>query len=84
VRSTEGGSKIFPGTATGVNEAAFAEVLPGGPVCVRTPALLIGSEGASNIRTLVPVDSEPAEIFESSSGVFRPTALGVEVLDAHD
>jgi hypothetical protein len=84
VGSAEGCSEILSGASAGIDEPSSAEILPGNSVHVDATALLVGSHGAADIRTFIPVDSQPAEVVEGSVGVFGPAAVGIEVLHTHD
>ena len=84
MRSAEGGSEILPGAAARINKAACAKGLPCVPINVSAMALFVGGERSAEIGALIPVDSEPTQVFESGAGVFRPAAIWVEILHSHD
>jgi hypothetical protein len=84
MRRADSGFKIFPRTATREEVAAMEELAPGGEIDGAAAALLIGSKWAAFVWPLVPANSEPAKIFESSISVGGPAAIGIEVFHAHD
>jgi len=84
MRSAESGSKIFPGAEARIDKSAFAQMLPPREIQAGRAALFIGGKWASDIRTLIPIDVQPVQIFKSSAGVFRAAAIRVEILHPHD
>jgi hypothetical protein len=47
-------------------------------------ALIVGGVWSAEVGTFVPIDVEPAQIFEGSLGVLGPAAVGVKILHPKD
>jgi hypothetical protein len=69
VRGAQGSFKVFAGTATGKQKAAAQQLSPRIEIKIMTLALDIGSMRATFVRTLVPANPKPAQIFEGGISV---------------
>jgi len=58
--------------------------LPDCAVHISTPALFVRGVWTADVGSFVPVEAEPAEIFECGVPVFGATAIGVEIFHPHD
>lgn len=66
----------------GIDEAGGAKLFKGGMVEVGALALIVGGEGAAEIRAFVPLEAEPLEIFQERTDELRTRTRGVEILIA--
>ena len=84
VGSTGGFGQILARAGAGEDVAAVAKPSPGVEVETVAFALRIRSEGTANVRSFLPVDSEPMQIFDKSLHILRLGALRIEVFVAQD
>lgn len=83
MRGANGRGEILAGAAAGIDESACAKLFPCSQIHLCSPALLVGSEGTAYIGPFVPIESQPAKIFEGGSSVFGAAAVGIEIFHAH-
>src|SRR5437016_1479141 len=82
MRGLESVQDILTGTGARINEAAGAQFFKGGAIDLETLTLRIRPEGAAAVRSLLPLETEPMEVFEHGSYIFRAAARAVQVLSA--
>ena len=76
--------KVLAGAGAGINASALYQRAPCFEV-ERTPlALFVRDEGTTNVRTFLPVDAEPMEVFQHSLSELGARALRVEVFVSED
>ena len=75
---------VFARTGAGINEAAQVKLLERRPVERKAFALLVGRKWATHVRSFLPVESKPVEVFEHGADELRLGARGVEILVAQD
>jgi hypothetical protein len=84
MRGTERDGEILARAATGIEEAALHQAAPCGEIDWIALTLCVRSVWAADVRAFVPVNAEPAKVFEGSVGVLGAAAIGIEVFHAHD
>jgi len=84
VRGGQCAGEIPARAGAGINEAGGAELLERGEITRAAFALGIGSEWAAAAGAFLPVNSEPAEVFEHGGNEFGPGTGGVEVFVAEN
>jgi len=82
--SAKSGKEVLAGAATGVNESAVAKFLPRSVINISTATLFVRSAASAAIRSFVPAEAQPAEVFESGLHVLRAGAIVIEILHAHN
>ena len=71
----------FPAAAkTGIGQPLRLQTGQGRGIEIGAQALYVGRVGAAQIRASVPIQPQPAQIFQSGSGQLRPGTLGVNIL----
>ena len=83
MRSAQGRGQIFSRTATGIEEAALLQLPPSSEIDAVSLALDVRCIRASDIWPFLPIDAEPAQVFERGRGIFCAAAIGVEVFHSH-
>ncbi len=85
MRSAEGAEDVLPrALCTGKGSPAAAQPLEGRPVESHAPALFVGRERPTHVRSLAPAKSQPAQILEHRFDELRPASCAVEVVVAQD
>ena len=84
VRRGGGGLDVLARAGAGVETAGGAELGESITIERQAFALGIGSERAATIGAFLPVETEPAQVFEHGGGEFGLGARGVEVFVAED
>ena len=64
-------SNVFARTRTWVNVTAGMQFLPSGEIVVHSLALDVGSKGTTHVGSLLPTQSETAQVLHCSFKVFR-------------
>jgi len=77
-------SKVFAGAGARVDVALAKKFAPGFEVARAALTLHVWSEGAAEVGSFIPIDSEPAEIFIHRSLELGTRAIRVEILVAKD
>jgi len=75
---------ILARTGAGVNKPAGAQFLESCAVKFDTLTLVIRSERTTAVRAFLPLETEPAQIFEHRGNKLRFAAIPVEVFVAQD
>jgi hypothetical protein len=75
---------ILPGTSARIKVVALVKTMESVEVKRAPFALSVGREWTSNVRTLVPGESEPAEIPLRGEGEFRLATFMIEIFVAQD
>ena len=84
MRGLRGLLDVLARAGAGIDEAAEVKLLERRPVERKTLALLVGCERAAHVRSLLPVESKPAKVFEHGADELRLGACGIEVFVAQD
>jgi hypothetical protein len=74
--------QVFAAAGAWINEAPIAETTPCFEVEVMTLALGVRSERPAYVRTFVPIDAQPAQVFIHGVDEFRPGTLLVKIFVA--
>ncbi len=82
--SASGFGQILARAGAREDVAAVAELPPGVEIETVAFALRVRSEGAADVRSLLPRDSQPVKIFDKSLHVLQLGALRIEVFVAQD
>ena len=75
-----GGLNIFAGAGAGINPIVRAQRFQSGAIRIHPFTLIIGTEMPAAIRTLLPVQAKPAQIFDHSRNEFGPAAGAIQIL----
>ena len=84
VRSAGGLLNVPAGTGTGKKQARSLEPLEDVSVIFRAFALRVRTEWPTDIRALVPTNSQPVEVFQEARDEFRAGPIPIEIVIAED
>ena len=82
MRSLRHARQIAPTAGAWINPSTFAQLLPRGQIPRSTLALRIRGMRTADIRTLLPVDAKPAQVFDGRLPILRAAALWIKILVA--
>lgn len=75
---------VFSRTRAGINETASAQLFQPRAIKIKSFALIVRTERTADIRTFLPLKSEPAQVLEHRCDVFRFAARAIQIVVAQD
>jgi hypothetical protein len=84
MRSAYGGLDVLARAGAGIDGAGSEQTVKRGAIERDARALKVGSEPTAAVRAFLPLEAEPAKVFEHGGSEFRPATIGVEVFVAEN
>lgn len=84
VRGADSGLEVFARAGAGIHEASLFQSGDGVAVERVALALIVGCERAADVRAFLPIEAEPAEVFEHGGDELHFAAGVVDVFVAED
>ena len=79
-----GGQTLGPGAEAGIDQSHLLQLPEPGGIELRPLTLPVGTMGSPHLISLVPVQTQPAQILRQDLGILLPAAVGVQILHPQD